>query len=254
LSPHDKKTIKEMLIYEDDAILVFNKPSGLATQGGTKTHKHMDYYLAAFADKEGNSPKLVHRLDKETSGVLVVAKTRAVAERMGEIFKWREAKKTYLAITVDTPRDHEADIRHKLIKAGDKVIIDRDNGKDAHTYYKTLTFSGRDVALLALRPRTGRMHQLRVHLAHIKCPILGDKKYGGMAEGSYMEDAAQERMWLHALALSFPHPVTGKPLSFNAPVPHDMQKHLEEWHLDVEGVTDVKNPVDPLKNYNEDYA
>src|SRR5690606_23582584 len=140
------------------------------------------------------------------------------AERMGEIFKWREAKKTYLAITVDVPKRHEGYVKHPLIKQGDRVVVDKENGKDAKTHYKTLAFSGRDVALLSLRPETGRMHQIRVHLSHILTPILGDKKYGGMAEESFMEDAARERLWLHAFFLHFPHPVTNKPMTFCAPV------------------------------------
>lgn len=257
LSRREKQLAKEMLIYEDDAIIVFNKPSGIATQGGSKTARHMDYYLQAFVDKNGDKPKLVHRLDKETSGVLVVAKTRAVAQRMGEIFKHRDAKKTYLAVTADVPRRHEGYIRHHLTKENDRVVVvDKDNpdGKMAMTFYKTLSFSGRDVALVALRPETGRMHQLRVHLAHIRTPILGDKKYGGdIDDTSFLYDAARERLWLHALFLHFPHPVTGKPVSFSAPVPKDMQYWMAEWNIAMEGITDTTKPEDPM-DYLEENA
>ncbi len=254
LSKAETQAARDMVIYEDKDIIVLNKPSGVATQGGGKSSHHIDNLLKAFADKNGDKPKLVHRLDKDTSGVLVVARNRRVAERMGEIFKHREAKKTYLAITIDKPRTHEMTIRHPLNKVGDRVVVDKENGKDAVTDYRLIAFADRDAALLAVRPETGRMHQIRVHLAHIKCPILGDEKYGGHVADGMLAEASAERIWLHALALHFPHPVTGKPLSFFAPVPHPMRRHLEEWHMDVAGVTDTNKPLDPMEDRRKQWV
>src|SRR5690606_25498348 len=164
LSKAETQRARDMVLYEDKDILVLNKPSGIATQGGGKSSRHIDNLLKAFADKNGDKPKLVHRLDKDTSGVLVVARNRKIAERMGEIFKHREAKKTYLAITIDKPRTHEDKIRHPLNKVGDRVVVDKENGKDAVTDYRLIAFSDREAALIAVRPETGRMHQIRVHL------------------------------------------------------------------------------------------
>jgi 23S rRNA pseudouridine955/2504/2580 synthase len=248
LSKAEMQQARDMVIYEDKDIIVLNKPSGLATQGGGKNTRHIDYMLKAFEDKEGEKPKLVHRLDKDTSGVLVVARNRRVAQRMGDIFKYREAKKTYLAITIDKPRTHEDTIRLRLTKAEDRVVVDKKDGKDAVTDYRLISFSDRNAALIALRPETGRMHQIRVHLAHIKCPILGDEKYGGHVEEGMLAEASAERIWLHALALYFPHPITGKPMEFFAPVPHPMRRHLEDWHMEVEGVTDTAKPLDPMED------
>lgn len=248
LSKAEMQQARDMVLFEDQYMIVFNKPSGLATQGGTKHTRHLDYYLKAFEDKQGEKPKLVHRLDKDTSGVLVVARNRRVAARLGDIFKWREAKKTYLAITIDKPRAHEDTIKLPLNKIGDKVVVDKVDGKDAVTDYRTIAFSDRDVALVAVRPETGRMHQIRVHLAHIKCPILGDEKYGGHVTDGMLAEASYERIWLHALALHFPHPVTNKPMSFYAPVPKNMRTWLEEWNIGVEGITDTKKPDDPMED------
>jgi len=246
LTASEIKFAKSMVIYEDAAIIALNKPSGLATQGGSKTLRHVDRLLEAFADKNGNKPKLVHRLDKDTSGVLVVAKNRDVAERMGHMLKQRDVRKTYVALTVDVPKAHEGMMRHPLLKTDSGVVVDKENGKPAKTTYKVLSFSGRDVALVALRPETGRMHQLRVHLKQIKTPILGDEKYGGMAEHSFVEDAARERLWLHALCLHFTHPMTGKQMDLTAPVPLEMRKWLDEWNMAYPGITDTNKPFDPM--------
>lgn len=247
LSAAEKTAAKDMLIYEDKHLLALNKPSGLGTQGGTKTHRHIDRLLLAFTDNPEDKPKLVHRLDKDTSGVLLVAKTRAMAEALGRMFKQREIAKTYVAICMDTPRTHEDTIRLPLLRTTERVVVDREQGKPAVTHYRTLSFSGREVSFVALRPQTGRMHQLRVHLAHIKCPILGDQKYGGVVSDGRLAAASAERLWLHALALHFRHPVTGKNLSLFAPIPQPMRDHLEAWNMAVPTLTDTDKPVDPME-------
>ncbi len=246
LTPAEKKFVRSLVVYEDDAIIALNKPSGLATQGGSKTMRHVDRLLGAWRNKDGEKAKLVHRLDKDTSGILLVAKNRAAAASLGHMLKHRDVRKTYLAMTVDVPRAHEGEIKHALLKVEGGVIVDRENGKAASTLYKVLSYSGREVALVALRPETGRMHQLRVHMAHIHTPILGDVKYGGMAEHSFTETAAQERLWLHALCVHFTHPVTGKTMSLTAPVPLEMRAHLDEWNMAYPGVTDTNTPFDPM--------
>lgn len=248
LTKHETQFARSLVIYEDDAIIAFNKPSGLATQGGSKTNLHMDRLLLAFTTNPDDKPKLVHRLDKETSGVLVVAKNRAAAQALGHAFKSREVRKTYLALTLGSPRAHDGVIKHPLAKVKDRVVVDRENGKSALTNYRALAFSGKDVALMGLRPETGRMHQLRVHLERIKTPILGDEKYGGVpAEPLVMGyEAAQERLWLHALYLHIPHPFTGRMLDLYAPVPAEMRRWVEAWHMEVPTVTDTDHPVDPM--------
>lgn len=246
LSAAEKERIKHMVLYEDDHIIALNKPHGLGTQGGSKTAQHIDRLLLAFATNEDDKPKLVHRLDKETSGVLLVAKTRAIAAKMGEMFKHREISKTYVALTNDVPRTHEDTLRLPLLRTPQRVVVDRNEGKMAVTHYRTLSFNNRDVAFVALRPETGRMHQLRAHLAHIKCPILGDVKYGGADATGLLATASAARLWLHALALHFPHPVTGRDMSVFAPLPHEWRAQLEEWNMAVPTLSDTDRPVDPM--------
>ena len=250
LSDDEIKTAKYMVTWQDDDIIALNKPYGLATQGGTKTFKHVDRLLHAFTDPFGDRPKLVHRLDKDTSGIMIAAKSRRVASLLGNFFKERAIDKTYLAITLGVPRTHRDTINLPLLKTstpdGEKVVVDKQEGKPAVTIYDTLSFSGKEVALVGLRPETGRMHQLRAHLAHINCPILGDRKYGGMILEGPLAEAAQQRMWLHALYLHLPHPITEEPLDLFAPVPKPMRDWLEQWHMAVPTVTDTETPVDPM--------
>lgn len=250
LTADEIKLAKSMVVWQDDYMLAINKPSGLATQGGSKTFKHVDRLLGAFTDVYGNRPKLVHRLDKDTSGIMIAAKTRDVAARLGHMFKHRDIEKTYLALTLGVPRAYEGKINRPLFKTatpdGEKVIVDKENGKPAVSYYQVLSHHGKDMGLVALRPETGRMHQLRVHLSHIYAPILGDRKYGGMMLEGKLAEAAQERLWLHALCLHMPHPVTNKPLFLSAPVPAAMRRWLERWNMMVPDVTDTETPVDPM--------
>jgi 23S rRNA pseudouridine955/2504/2580 synthase len=247
LSSAEETQIRQMVLYEDDHIIALNKPSGLGTQGGTKTHQHIDRLLQAFATSEDDKPKLVHRLDKDTSGVLLVAKNRTMAERLGNMFKHREISKTYVALTLDVPRTREDTVKLPLLRTSDRVIVDREEGKAAVTHYKTLSFSGRTVGFVALRPETGRMHQLRVHLSHIKSPILGDAKYGGLVDTGPVAEAAAERLWLHALALHFDHPVTGRQMSIFAPLPQRMRHWLDEWNMGMPDISDTNRPIDPME-------
>jgi 23S rRNA pseudouridine955/2504/2580 synthase len=250
LTPAEQKLALSMKIYEDADIIVLNKPSGLATQGGSKTFEHVDRLLVAFVQEGQERPKLVHRLDKETSGVLVVAKTRNAAEKLGHGFKEQDVRKTYLAITLGVPHSHFGTIKASLLKKGtkngDKVVVDREEGKFAKTEYKVMSYHD-DVALLACHPLSGRMHQIRVHLSHLGNPILGDGKYGGGVrfKPQYRDLAPYaENLWLHALSLTIPHPRTGKMKTFSAPVPPAMQAALADLGLHVPELTDTARPYD----------
>ncbi len=249
LSENELNQAKWMVAYQDDYILALNKPHGLATQGGTKIKFHVDRLLHAFTDAFGDRPKLVHRLDRDTSGIMIAAKNRQMATVLGNLFKKRGIDKTYLAITVGVPRAHQDTINRPLMKKvttdGEKVVVDRE-GKPAVTVYRVLSFHGTEMALVGLRPETGRMHQLRAHLAHINTPILGDKKYGGVIGFGPLAEAAAERLWLHALYLHLPHPATDQPLDLYAPVPKEMQQWLDKWNMTVPTVTDTQKPVDPM--------
>lgn len=249
LSENEMQQAKWMVTYQDDDIIALNKPFGLATQGGTKTFRHVDRLLHAFTDVFGDRPKLVHRLDKDTSGIMIAAKTRKAAATLGGYFKQRAIDKTYLAITLGVPRTYQDTINRPLMKKmtdeGEKIVVDRE-GKPAVTVYRTLSFHGKEVALVALRPETGRMHQLRAHLAHINCPILGDRKYGGTIFEGRLAEASKERMWLHALYLHLPHPETEEQIDLFAPVPKEMRDWLDKWNMAVPTVTDTQTPVDPM--------
>jgi 23S rRNA pseudouridine955/2504/2580 synthase len=247
LSSAEITLVKHMVLYEDEHLLVLNKPSGLGTQGGTKTFQHIDRLLMAFAKDEDDKPKLVHRLDKETSGVLLVAKNRAMAATLGNMFKHREISKTYVALTVDVPRTREDTINLPLFRTPERVMVDREQGKPAITHYRVLSFADREVAFVALRPETGRMHQLRAHLAHIHSPILGDTKYGGLVDHGRLAVASASRLWLHALALHFTHPVTHKSMSIYAPLPTELRQYLEEWNMEVPTLSDTEHPIDPME-------
>lgn len=249
LSDNELQQAKWMKVFEDDYLMALNKPNGLATQGGTKIKYHVDRLLHAFTDAFGDRPKLVHRLDKDTSGIMIAAKTRQVASILGNSFKQRAIDKTYLAITVGVPRSLRDTINRPLMKKltedGEKIVVDRE-GKDAVTIYRVLSYHGTEMALVGLRPETGRMHQLRAHLAHIHTPILGDKKYGGMIDFGPLAEAAKERLWLHALYLHLPHPITEEPLDLYAPVPKAMKDWLDKWNMTVPEVTDTITPIDPM--------
>ncbi|HEV2365916.1 MAG TPA: RluA family pseudouridine synthase [Caulobacteraceae bacterium] len=209
---------RSLVLYEDADVLALNKPSGLATQGGTSTARHLDRLLWAFGEG-ARRPRLVHRLDKATSGVLVVGKTPGAAARLAASFASREAIKTYWAIVAGVPQPREGVVDRPLVKArgprGEKMDTAQPGdpaAQPAITRYAVLQESGR-AAFVALRPLTGRTHQLRAHMALLGHPILGDRKYG--TPGS-VELSGTLRLQLHARALSVPNP-RGGVLELTAP-------------------------------------
>jgi tRNA pseudouridine32 synthase/23S rRNA pseudouridine746 synthase len=202
---------RSFLLHEDAHLLVFNKPAGLAVQGGSGVKRSLEDLLAAFAKSSGKRPRLVHRLDRETSGVIVAARTKPAAAFFSQAFAEREVQKIYLAIVCGgAPEPQEGEIALALKKASRKGLdimeIAREGGQAALTRYRTLTATPQ-AALLELNPETGRMHQLRVHLAALGRPIAGDGKYGGLFSVGGTEIPG---LMLHAASLDLPHPAGGR--------------------------------------------
>ena len=226
LSPQERRLFDSMLLHEDRDIFVLNKPSGLAVQGGSKTHHHLDGLLMGLGAELGERPLLVHRLDRDTSGVIVIAKRRSIAAALGKLFATRAVKKTYWAIVKGIPAPAQGRIEVALIKAkgpeGDRMRASRDGEEDdeqrAVTHYSVLDKASSVAAWVSLKPVTGRQHQLRAHMAHIGTPILGDEKYGGLDD---MPEGMDRKLHLHARRIVFPHPREGT-IDISAPLPEHM--------------------------------
>jgi len=225
LSKEERRFFDSMIIYEDKDLYVLNKPSGFAVQGGTKTHRHLDGLLMGLAGEKGERPLLVHRLDRDTSGVIVVAKRRAVASALGKLFATRNIKKTYWAVVKGVPVPHQGRIDVALVKAksedGDRMRASREGEEEdeqrAVTHYNVLDHA-KVAAWMSLRPQTGRQHQLRAHMDHLGTPIYGDNKYNGDSD---LPDGVENRLHLHARRLVFPHP-RGGTVDVTAPLPEHM--------------------------------
>ena len=209
-----------MVLCQDRAAIVLNKPPGLATQGGTGTKEHVDGLLDAFA-LDGPRPRLVHRLDKDTSGVLLIARTPGSAAFFSKRFSGRSAKKTYWALVAGVPDIADGLIELPLAKqpgsGGEKMMVDESGeGMPARTRYRVIDQAGNRAAWVELQPLTGRTHQLRVHMAAIGHPIVGDGKYGG--PDCFLTGSISRKMHLHARRLVIDHP-DGTPLDVTAPLP-----------------------------------
>jgi 23S rRNA pseudouridine955/2504/2580 synthase len=223
--------MKSLVIYDDGEVLAINKPYGLASQGGTNTHHHVDGLLEALKDKKGVKPRLVHRLDRETSGILLLARSAKVARELGETFKGRTIKKIYWAIVSPVPEQREGTIRAPVGKGigrdKERMKVDEKEGKKAYTDYIVMEQTGQDAAFVAFWPRTGRTHQIRLHAEVMDCPIVGDTKYGGANE-NIAGLALAKRLHLHARRIICPHPTKKGWLDITAPLPDDLQK---SWKL-----------------------
>ena len=231
LSDRDIAYARSLVIYEDDEVLALNKPSGLAVQGGTKTTRHVDRLLGAWG--EGlERPRLVHRLDRDTSGVLLLGKTPAAAAQLAGAFARRRAAKTYWAIVAGAPKPGEGVIELPLVKVGvgDRELVQPAERKDpraepAETEYVTVVRAAHRVTWMALRPHTGRTHQLRAHMKAIGHPILGDPKYGDEASAALSEGL---KLQLHARRLDLPHPSGGR-LVVEAPLSPEMKAGFDRF-------------------------
>ena len=219
----EAKALEACVLHRDDHVLVIDKPPALAVQGGTGTRRHLDAMLDALRFG-GERPRLVHRLDKDTSGVLVLARTATAAAALARAFRSREVHKLYWAVVVGVPRPSSGRIDLRLVKRlgrhGERMEPDTEGGLMAVTEYRIIEHAGRRAAWLLLEPLTGRTHQLRVHCAAIGTPILGDGKYGG-PEAVLEGDQVSRKLHLHARWIEIPHPAGGV-LAVTAPLPEHM--------------------------------
>lgn len=230
----DGDVLAKMLIHEDEKVYVFNKPSGLAVQGGSGVARHVDGMLEAWRNKRGEKPRLVHRLDRDTSGVLVVARSRLAAMKLAESFRARETKKTYWALVKGVPDKRDGKISTWLVKEpspdGDRVRVAKhgETGADhAVSYYRIVDQAAQTLSWLEMEPYTGRTHQLRVHAAHLGNPIIGDPKYFEADTNWEFPGGLQNRLHLHARRIVIPHPDRGV-IDVTAPLPPHMR---QSWNL-----------------------
>jgi 23S rRNA pseudouridine955/2504/2580 synthase len=237
-APHtqqDRAFLKSITLYEDDDVIVLNKPMGLAVQGGSGTTRHVDGMLGALrgAGKDAQWPRLVHRLDKDTAGCLLIAKTRFAAAALAKSFRSRSARKIYWALVAGVPKprqgrvstylakeEREEDSVMRIARHGDK------NAVHAVTYYAVVETAAQRLAWLSLKPVTGRTHQLRAHMAHVGHPIVGDPKYFNV-ENWELPGGLQNKLHLLARRIAVPHP-RGGTIDISAPLPPHM---AQSWNL-----------------------
>lgn len=253
----DLRALRDMILYEDRDLLVLNKPFGLAVQGGSGVRRHIDGMLAAMPNERGNRPVLVHRLDRDTSGVLLAAKTRKAAAELGEIFRSRQARKIYWALVEGVPKHAQGRISLYLTKGEarpatrdgeereklEKMRVARHGDDDARhsvTYYAVVDKAAPRLAWLSLKPVTGRTHQLRAHAEAIGHPIIGDPKYGARPANDprhndplrRIPEGVERKLHLVARRLILPHP-RGGTLDVTAPLPPHMQRTFDMFGFDV---------------------
>lgn len=223
LDAHDIKLARSLVIHDDGEVLVLNKPAGLAVQGGTGTTRHVDGLLEALAEG-GQKPRLCHRLDRDTSGILVTARTAKAAGFLTSAFRGHEVRKLYWAVVLGNPRGQDGLIDLALAKRGvvEKMAPDEDEGKPSRTRWRVIARAAKIAAWMGLMPLTGRTHQLRAHCAAMGWPILGDGKYGGKAAHP---NGAPRGLMLHAREIDMPHP-SGKRLRVAADIPQGFREGM----------------------------
>lgn len=246
----DAAFLRDLILYEDDDIYVFNKPHGLAVQGGTGTKRHMDGMLKSLPNKKGEPPRLVHRLDRDTSGCLLVAKTRAAASHFGTVFRSRSARKIYWAVTIGVPNPRQGRISCFLTRQatqdGEQMVVVENGTEGAQhsvSYYSVTDSAANQFAWVTLKPVTGRTHQLRVHMMELGTPILDDPRYNTLENWNWERpDQVGEGLHLHARRLALPLR-NGKRLDITAPLPPHMKKTFDVLGFDANQY-DAQN-VDP---------
>ncbi len=240
INEKDAAFLRDLILYEDDEVYVFNKPHGLAVQGGSGTKRHIDGMLASLPNKKGEPPRLVHRLDRDTSGCLLVAKTRAAASHFGTVFRSRSARKIYWAVVVGAPNPRQGRISCFLAKQGTRdgeqmvVVGNGDEGaQHSVSYYSVTDSAANKFSWVTLKPVTGRTHQLRVHMMELGTPILDDPRYFNLDNWNWErpEDLGQG-LHLHARRLALPLR-NGKRLDITAPLPEHMRQTFETLGFDA---------------------
>lgn len=245
----DAQFLRDLILYEDDDIYVFNKPHGLAVQGGSGTHRHIDGMLKSLPNKKGEAPKLVHRLDRDTSGCLVVAKTSAAATHFGNVFRSRSARKIYWAVVAGNPSPRQGEISCFLLKQattdGEQMVVVKNGtpgSQHSHSYYSTTDTASRRFAWVTLKPVTGRTHQLRVHMAQLGTPIIDDPRYFNI-ENYQGADGLGKGLHLHARRIALPLR-NGERLDVSAPLPPHMQQSFEALGFDADRFDVGADPED----------
>lgn len=250
LSDDQIEFAESMVIYKDEQAFVLNKPPGLATQGGTKTTEHVDGLLDALQYDKESRPKLVHRLDKDTSGALLIARSSRSAAYFSKHFSGRSARKLYWALVVGVPEIEDGLIDLPIGKqpgtGGEKMQVDTKEGAPARTRYRMIEQAGGKAAWLELQPLTGRTHQLRVHLAAIGHPIVGDGKYG--LQEAFLTGGISRKMHLHARRIKMDHPDEGHAkIDVTAELPEHFAESMKMLGFDEAlGNTDALDDRPPL--------
>ncbi|MFT3966585.1 MAG: RluA family pseudouridine synthase, partial [Sphingobium sp.] len=226
---------QNLVIHRDAQAIVINKPPGLATQGGTKTHDHVDGLLDALEFERDDRPRLVHRLDKDTSGALLLARSARSAAHFAKAFSSRTARKVYWALVIGVPSVEDGIIDLPIAKqpgtGGEKMHVDEKEGAPSRSRYRVIERAGNRAAWVELQPYTGRTHQLRVHMAAIGHPIVGDGKYGG--KDAFLTGTISRKMHLHARRIRIDHP-DGSPLDVRADLPHHFRETLADLGFDLD--------------------
>jgi 23S rRNA pseudouridine955/2504/2580 synthase len=245
----DAQFLRDLILYEDEDIYVFNKPHGLAVQGGSGTHRHIDGMLKSLPNKKGEAPKLVHRLDRDTSGCLVVAKTSPAATHFGNVFRSRSARKIYWAVVAGNPNPRQGEISCFLLKQattdGEQMVVVKNGtpgSQHSHSYYSTTDTASRRFAWVTLKPVTGRTHQLRVHMAQLGTPIIDDPRYFNI-ENYQGADGLGKGLHLHARRIALPLR-NGNRLDVSAPLPPHMQQSFEALGFDADRFDVGADPED----------